>query len=55
VLPDASWNSRIDEQNRMVQLEGTYTLQLPDHFRANQKSKLVVKGIIQMPLEHCQD
>jgi len=36
-------------------LQGAYTnhlVQLSDHSRADQKLKLVVKGIDQMPLEH---
>jgi len=39
----------------VVLLEGTYNnhlVQLPDHFRADQKFKHVVKGIVQMPLKH---
>lgn len=43
------------EQNRVVQLEGTYKdrqVQLPNHFRANQKLGYINKGIVQMPLEH---
>ncbi|PKU36123.1 aryl hydrocarbon receptor nuclear translocator-like protein 2 isoform x1 [Limosa lapponica baueri] len=44
-----------DPQKRICQLEGTYNdhlVQVPDHFRAAQKLKHVVKGIIQMPLKH---
>ena len=43
------------EQNRNFQLKGTYNnhlVQLPDHFRADQKLKHIVKGIVQMPLKH---
>jgi len=48
------------EQNRTkqkFQLEGTYNnhlVQPPDHSRADQKLKHVIKGIVQMPLEHGQ-
>ena len=38
-------------------LEGTYNnrlAQLPDHFRADQKLKHAIKGIVQMPLKHWQ-
>jgi len=41
------------EWNRLFQLEGTYNdhlVQLPDQFRADQKLKRVIKGIVQMPL-----
>ena len=37
------------------QLEGTYSDylgQLPDHFRAHQKLKHIIKSIVQMPLKH---
>jgi len=40
---------------RILQLEGTYydhLVQLPDHFRADQKLKHVFKGVVQMPLKH---
>jgi len=43
------------EQNRLFQLEGTYTrhpVQLPDHCRADQKLKHAVEGSVQMPLQH---
>jgi len=45
------------EYNRMeyFQLEETYDdhlVQLPDHFRADQKLKHVIKGVVQMPLKH---
>ena len=38
-----------------ISLEGTYNnhlVQLPDHFRADQKIKHVIKGIVKMPLKH---
>jgi len=38
-----------------ISVEGTYNdhlVQLPDHFRYDQKSKHVVKGIVQMPPRH---
>jgi len=38
-------------------LEGTYNghlVQLPDPFRADQKLKRVIKGIVQTPLKHWQ-
>ena len=41
----------------MLHLEGMYDyhlVQLPDRFRADQKLKHVVKGIVQMPLKHWQ-
>ena len=41
------------EWNRIFQLEGTYNghlVQLPDHFRAYQKLKHVIKCFVQMPL-----
>ena len=31
-----------------------HLVQLPDHFRADQKLKHVLKGIVQMPLKHRQ-
>jgi len=37
-----------------VQLEGTHSdhlVQLPDHFRADEKSKHVIEGIVQMRLK----
>ena len=43
------------EKNRIIQLEGTYNnhlVQLPDHFRADQKLKHIIKGTAQMPLKH---
>ena len=55
LIPRYSLENCSVEQNRMVQLEGTYNnhlVQLPDHFRADLKSKHVVKGIIQIPLKH---
>jgi len=39
----------------LSQLEGTYSdhlVQLPDQFRADQKLKHVIKGIVQMLLKH---
>jgi len=42
---------------QLFHLEGIYNYQLaqlPDHFRADQKLKLVVKGIVQTPLKHWQ-
>lgn len=44
------------EENRTVQLESIYKdhwVQLPDRFRANQKLKRSIKGIVQLPLAHC--
>jgi len=41
-------------EGRGGELEGTYNdylVQLPDHFRADQKLKYVIKGIVQMLLE----
>jgi len=41
--------------NRIVQLEGTYNnhlVQLPVHFRADQKLKRSIKGIVQRSLRH---
>jgi len=46
--------SNKSKQNRTCHLEGSYKyrlVQLPDHFRADQKLKPVIKGIVQMPLE----
>ena len=43
------------EQNRLFQLEGTYSdhlVQLPDQFRADQRLRHVIKGLAQMPLKH---
>ena len=43
------------EEKERVELEGTYNdhrVQLPDHFRADQKLKHVIKGVVQMPLQH---
>ena len=45
---------REKKRTRLFQLEGTYKdhqVQLPDHFRADQKLKYVVKGIVQMSLK----
>lgn len=43
------------DYNRLFQLEVTYDnhlVQLPENFRAEQRFKLVIKGIVQMPFEH---
>jgi len=40
---------------RLYQLDGTYDdrlVQLPDQFRVDQKLKLFIKAIVQMPLKH---
>ena len=45
------------EQNWIFQLEGTYNdhlVQLPDQFRADQKLKYIIKGMVQMSLKHWQ-
>lgn len=44
------------EQSVLFQLEGTYSdhlVQLPGHFRADQKLKPVVKGIVKCILNTC--
>lgn len=43
------------KQNRIFQLEETYKnhlVQLPDHFRADQKLKEIIKAVVQMLLKH---
>jgi len=47
----------LPSQNRIVQLNGTYKdhpVHLSDHFRADQKLKHVIKGIVLIPLKHSQ-
>lgn len=46
---------RLDQTRLELQLEVMYSghlIQLPDHFRDDQKLKLVIKCTVQMPLEH---
>ena len=47
------WNGM--EWNGIVQLKGTYSdhlMELPDHFRADQKLKQGIKGVVQRSLKH---
>lgn len=50
-----SFTTHRREQNFLLLLEGTYSdhpVQQPHQFGADQKLKLVVKGIVQMPFKH---
>lgn len=40
------------KKNRTVLLQWDYKVQLPEPFRANQNLKHIIKGIVQMLLEH---
>jgi len=55
--PESNKIKRITEWNKNIifEVEGTHSyhlVQQPDHFRAHQKLKHVIKGTVQMPLKH---